>query len=89
MNEITRCKRTISKLNSINRLTLILTEVYRIGVLALSRGWRNGPETRPFVGHKTALGLLVDDEEVAADGGDYSLAGRFPAQEQGFWLFLA
>ncbi len=92
MKEITRCKRSISKLNSLNRLALILTEVYRIGVLALSRVWRNGPEIRLCVGHKTAVGLLVDDEEVAADGGDvrqgfrnYSLAGRFPAREQGCW----
>ncbi len=67
-----------------------------VGVLALSRGWRNGADIRPCVDHKTALGLLVDDEEDTADGEDarqgcrdYSLAGRFPSQEQGCWHFLA
>ncbi len=57
---------------------------------------RDGADIRSGVGHKTALGLLVDDEKDTTGGGDarrgcrdYSLAGRFPGQEQGCWHLLA
>ncbi len=41
----------------------------RVGLLALSRGWRNGADIRPCVDHETALGLIVDDEKDTAGGG--------------------
>ncbi len=67
-----------------------------VGVLVLNRGEGNGADIRSCVDHKTALGLRVDDEKDTTGGGDarrgcrdYSLAGRFSAQEQGCWHFLA